>query len=368
MNARTLTLPIALSLLTARGVAFAQTQDAPAEAPSRPRLAHAPPGVSARNAPLTLSFTPVHPELIERVVVSWRTAPSAPWQELTAARDEQAWSVTIPAQPVDVHALSYFVTTVTRRGESIASFASREAPHVVVLRPDDEDENELRDLATYQRNHLEFLVGGEYTNLGARPNVGNAVCGRNAGESCEDWWYLLYGQVRYRFHRRVRSVAVRVERLAGVTTRQESIGAVTRDVGLVSASAEVEFRLWSWCSTALIAILGANELSVQGGGGVRLELGTGLPARVQLSFQGITQYGVVGAAWMRWDTVPDTPLGAGVEITTQPGANVDPGVRLLFEVGRRFGRHVTVSLRGGYGARRESAAGFSGGGSVQLAF
>ena len=162
--------------------------------------------------------------------------------------------------------------------------------------------------------------------------------------------------------------SVPIERLAGVTTRQESTGPATRDVGLVSASAEVELRLTPWMSGTLIAILGANELSVQGGGGARLELGVGLPARVQLSFQAITQYGILGAAWMRWDTVPDTPLGAGVEITTQPGANADPGVRLLFEVGRRFGRHVTVSLRGGYGARRESAAGFSGGGSVQLAF
>jgi hypothetical protein len=119
---------------------------------------------------------------------------------------------------------------------------------------------------------------------------------------------------------------------------------------------------------AVMGILGANEQSVQGGGGVRLELGTTYPARVQLSVQGITNYGLLGAAWLRWDTAPHTPLGAGVEITTQPGANADPGVRLLVEVGREFGRHVTVTARGGYGARREDAAGFTVGGNVQLAF
>jgi len=42
---------------------------------------------------------------------------------------------------------------------------------------------------------------------------------------------------------------------------------------------------------------------------------------------------------------PHTPLGAGVEITTQPGANADPGVWLLVEVGREFGRHLTVTAR-----------------------
>lgn len=43
------------------------------------------------------------------------------------------------------------------------------------------------------------------------------------------------------------------------------------------------------------------------------------------------------------------------------------GARLV-EVGREFGRHLTVTARGGYGSRREDAAGFTVGGNVQLAF
>lgn len=393
MNTRALSTLLALSLVAASRSSAAQPatppppQAAAAQAPApsttpaaqdaqpaqpatppRPRVIHTPPSIAPSSTDLALRFSPDRPELIERVVVTWRTSHTGAWREVAIARDESAWSVTIPAQPATVRTLEYYVTVEPREGDPIAAFATRQRPHTVVFRLDDDDEQELRDLVTHRQNHLEFMVGGEYTSFGARPNVNGASCGRAAGDTCEDWWYLLYGEVRYRFHRRVRSVAVRVERLAGVTTRQEPLGPATRDVGLVSASTEVEFRVAPWMSASVTAILGANELSVQGGAGARVEIGTGSPARVQLSFFGITQYGLLGAAWMRWDTVPHTPLGAGVEITTQPGANADPGVRLLFEIGRRFGRHFTMTLRGGYGARREESSGFTGGGNLQLAF
>lgn len=362
MNPRPLALALALAPLAAAA------QPAPAAPPPpRPRILHAPVGLAENLRPIPLRFELRHPEHVERVTVSWRVGSGA-WRTANAARDESAWRAEIPAQPMGVRAVEYHVTLVAPGGERIAAFATPERPHVVVLRPDDDDEQERRDLRASRGNRLEFLAGGEFTDFGARPNPEGRNCGEAAGDACRDRWYLLYGQVRYRFHRRVRSVAVRVERLDGVTTRVESGAPRTRDVGLVSATTEVEFRLLPWVTLAVQGILGANEISVQGGGGARLEIGTTHPARVQLSVQAITSYGVLGSAWMRWDTAPSTPLGAGVEVTTQPGANADAGVRLLVEVGRHFGRRVTVTLRGGYGARREDAGGFTGGASAQLAF
>ncbi len=38
------------------------------------------------------------------------------------------------------------------------------------------------------------------------------------------------------------------------------------------------------------------------------------------------------------------------------------------EAGRRFGRYFTVTLRGGYGARRVDSSGFTGGANLRLAF
>jgi hypothetical protein len=357
------TAPLALTLALALAPLAARAQ----EPPPPPRIVHLPPGVAEAQRPLVLRFRFLHGERIARTTVAWRLRGETAWRTIACARDESAWRADLPAAPAAARALEYHVDAVTVTGETRHAFATPERPHVVVLRLDEDDEQELRDLAARRGLRLEFMAGGEFTDFGARANPEGRTCGAAAGD-CRDWWYSLYGQVRYRFHRRVRSVAVRVERLAGVTTRQEANGPVSREVGLVSASAEVELRLVPWMTLAVTGILGANEQSVQGGGGARLELGTTYPARVQLSFQGITNYGLLGAAWLRWDTAPHTPLGAGVEITTQPGANADPGVRLLVEVGREFGRHLTVTARGGYGSRREDAAGFTVGGNVQLAF
>ena len=179
-----------------------------------------------------------------------------------------------------------------------------------------------------------------------------------------DRFFTAWGMVRYRFHRVMRAVAVRVQRLEGQSTRDGA----TRDVGLVAADTEVEFRLARPVSLTLRGTLGANEISVQGGGGLQVDIGVGSPTVLSLALSGITSYGLMTAAWLRFETVRDTPMGAGVEVTNQPSGGGAWGVRLLLEVGRHFGRHVTVTLRGGYGARQESAAGFSLGGAATLAF
>ena len=132
----------------------------------------------------------------------------------------------------------------------------------------------------------------------------------------------------------MRSVAVRVDRLDGQTTRSTFEGPRTRDVGLVAATASVEFRLADIVSLHVLGTIGANEETVQAGGGVRLDLGTGQPAVVSLGFQGITSYGLTASAWMRWETAVNTPLGAGIELTSQPGANAQWGLRLLAEGAR----------------------------------
>ncbi|MBI5517220.1 MAG: hypothetical protein HY909_25800 [Deltaproteobacteria bacterium] len=368
MKPRSLARTVALTLTVRCALASAQAPLTPLSPPApRPRVLHAPRGAAFNQQPITLRFQFLHGELLERVLVSWRPRGEAAWRALPCVRHEDVWRADLPAQPVRVRAVEYHVTALTLAGQHLAVMASAEAPHVVVLRPEADDEQERADLRAHRGHRLEFTAGGEVTDFGARDNQGGLGCGAAAGARCRDWWYLVYGQARYRFHRQVRSVAVRVDRLVGVTTRVESSAPVERDVGLVAATTEVEFRLAPTISLAVQGILGANELTVQGGGGARLEFGTTLPTRLQLSFQGVTSYGVLGSAWMRWDTVRDTPLGAGVEVTTQPGANTSPGVRLLVEAGRHFGRYVTVTLRGGYGARREDAGGFTGGASVQLA-
>lgn len=339
----------------------------PAAAPESPTIEHRPAGLAWSHERVVIGATVLFPHLVERVEVHYRTDVDATWRTLPLQRGDGEWAAEIPAAGLRARRLDYHLTLTTRDGQTREVFATRADPHIVVVHPSPDDAQELAELTYHQNQRLEFLAGGEYTNFGARLNPGGAVCGSAAGERCDDWWYSIFGEVRYRFHRTVRSVAVRVERLLGVTTRGQGAG-ISQEVGLVAATTEVEFRLFPPVSVALSGILGANEQSVQVGGGARVELGVGAPARVVLGFQGIVNYGLVASAWMRFDTIPRTPLGAGVEVTNQPGANADYGVRLLLEAGQRIGRHVTIFARGGYGARRQDAGGFSLSGSVAVAF
>ncbi len=333
-----------------------------------PTIEHAPASAALTREPLVLRFGVRHLERVARLVVRWRSSGSPTWRSAVAVRDATAWRVDLPAQAITARWLDYYVTVETTDGATRASFASEASPHRVALRPEEGDESELVELTRNRGRRLEMTAGGEYTDFGSAIDTNGARCGAASGGRCPDRWYTLWGEVRYRFYRRVRSVAVRVDRLDGVTTRSTAEGPRTVDVGLVAATASVEFRLVDVVSLHLLGTLGANEVAVQGGGGVRLDIGTGTPAVVSLGFQGVTNYGLTASAWMRWETARDTPLGAGIELTSQPGANDDWGLRLLAEGGRHFGRHVTVLARVGYGARLQEAGGFTGGGSVRVSF
>ncbi len=360
---RTASLALCLALAAPR-VAHAQT---PASAATdAPRVTHRPLGVTPSDAAVTLQAVVTFPHLVDRLTAHHRV-DDGPWRAVDFARAEGGLEASLPAPGFRARRVDYHLTLTLRDGTTREVFATRDDPHTVVVQRSDGDEAELADLLRARERRLEFIAGGEYTSFGARPNPNGSVCGPGR-DRCEDWWFSAWGEVRYHFHRAVRSVAVRVERLQGTTTRGDTAVPGLQDVGLVATTAEVEFRPAAWISLAASGILGANELSVQGGGGARVDLGVNGPARVNLAFRGIFNFGVLTSAWLRFDAARDTTLGAGVEVANQPGANENWGVRLLLEAGHQFGRHFGVTLRGGYGARRVEAAGFTAGGALSLAF
>lgn len=341
--------------LASTGVA-AQTEE--------PSLDHTPVASAVANEPISLLFRVRRLDEVARVEARWRQRNTSEWRTVVAERVGEGWRCVIPAQPITARQLQYRLVVIDTRGAEREVFGTESAPQVVVVHPSEADRDELWDLHNARRRRVEFSGGGEYTDFGSAPNPNGTRCGLAAGEVCVDRFFTAWGMVRYRFHRVVRSVAVRVQRLEGTSTRDGA----QQGVGLVAADTEVEFRLARPVSLTLRGTLGANEISVQGGAGFQLDVGVGSPTVVSLSLHGITSYGVIAAAWLRFETVRDTPMGAGVEVTNQPSGGSQWGTRLMLEIGRHFGRHVTLTVRGGYGARRESAAGFSLGGAATLAF
>ena len=114
--------------------------------------------------------------------------------------------------------------------------------------------------------------------------------------------------------------------------------------------------------------IGANENSATGGAEVKLALGVDSPTRLDLTMSGIVNLGVSFSTWMRWRTIPQVPLGVGIEITNQPGGGSDVGVRLLNEAAIPLGRYFTLTLRAGYAARYVEVGGFTGAAMLALHF
>ncbi|MBI2898288.1 MAG: hypothetical protein HYY06_32360 [Deltaproteobacteria bacterium] len=347
----------------------AQPVATPAPEPPRPGLVHVPPGLARSDEPILLELDLTYPERVERADVHYRTDGRGPWKKARIRRASSArWGARIPRPEPNVRSIDYYVTITEREGRARTAFGDPSDPHTLVVRPTDVTEQEARELEAHEGQRLEFLSGGEYTSFGNRADEDGGVCS-DPGGVCHDYWYSLYGAVRYHFYRGVRSVQVRVDRLSGLTPRErDGQDPVETEVGLVAATAEVELRLSPDVSLYGSGIIGANEVAVQPGAGAMIELGVDNPTRIQLAVQGIADFGVAGSAWMRWYTIPRTPLGAGIEITNQPGSNRDVAVRLLFEAARHFGPHFTLVARGGYGARDLAASGFSAGGYAQLSF
>ena len=346
------------ALLCLPTLAFA---DAPEE---QPRIVHAPPGQAPTGEPLLLTMDLVHPELVAQVTVHWRAGDRGSFRRARVRRGVRAnWAarIRVPRQGVD--RIEYYVTVRTRAGADLAAFASADDPHVVAILPTPDDAQEAADLAFRSGQRLDLMAGGEWVDLGERGDGEGTLCGK-PGQTCRDDWYVLYAAVRYHFLRRVRSVGVRVDRLRGVTPRNED---ETR-VGLVGATIDVELRLAPAISLSLVGVLGANEEAVQPGAGGRLSFGVGEPTRLDVGLRGVADVGWTFDAWMRWLTIPSTPLGAGVEVTNEPGAGNEAAVRLLAEVGRQLGRHLVLTVRGGYGARDLRAGGPSLGAHARVSF
>ena len=328
-----------------------------------PLLLHTPPGGATTGGPVDLAFELVHPELVKGAEVRYRRAGSsggfraAPVQRGT----DGAWTVTLPRPAAGVDGIEYYVTLTRRDGTTEAAFANERDPHTVVVHPTRDDSQEAADLLRLGGNRLDLAAGGELTNFGSRRDENGDLCGA-AGKRCRDDSYSLYGAVRYHFLRQVRSVGVRVTRIDGKTTR----GGAEHDLGLVGAAIDVEIRLHAAVSLTLLGLLGADETTVQPGAGAALAVGLGEPARLEFGLRGMSDVGWAFDTWMRWLTVRSTPLGAGIELTTMPGNNANAALRLMLEIGRQLGRHVLVTLRGGYGARDLEGGGATLGGQVQV--
>ncbi len=332
-------------------------------------IAHPPVQVAWIRQPLALTAEVRNAQRVLRVECVYRIGTSGAWRtEAFSPGGAGQYRASLPAARLEDREIQYYLRVVERTGTQRNAFGSEAEPHRVFVRQTSDDALEARELADFRGNRSEFMLRGEYVSFGS-PSAPNGTI-QCPNLPCPDWYYQFELTYRYRFFRLIRSLNFGAGSMRARTTSVPASGVPVTDspVGLDYGYADLELRLIPELMLSLRVLLGANEVTVQPGGGFSLAFLPSHATRVTFRYQGVLGVGNLFSGWMHWFTIRDTPMGAGIEITNFPGGNAMWATRLLFEAGRRFGRHLTIGARIGYQARMLEAGMISAGGWVSLEF
>jgi len=357
------TLTISCVLLVC--VASASGQAAPEQTASK-QAASAPTAALIAHVPLNEVFTGAvsiafelrDPHLAGAITVHVLRAAGTPETLVTALRTRRHYEAAIPAAYVVPPGFSYFVTERMKDGSEHPVFASREAPHPVrVARPqEEEDERERLALRGGQRSQLLMLA--EVVDYGDRRLVG-------AANELHDRYYRLEIGYAYSFLARVQAIRLSLVRVRGeAALLSPGLSAASpTNPGIDYGRAEITMYANDWIRMRSALLLGASQLGFEYGGGGALTLGDPYDFNLDLGFEHLTTLGTSGWLRLGFSMHERVPMGASVEVSSFPLGD-EAGVRLLYDVGYRFGPVTQLSLRGGYQGRTS----VSGGASVGVAF
>ncbi|MEI8254529.1 MAG: hypothetical protein WCJ30_02530 [Deltaproteobacteria bacterium] len=356
----------------APSAAPASTAPAAVSTAPEPLVVHDPVAMGPVREAITLAVDVLHAERMASVECRYRTSAAGAWQTLAFERGAaRGWTAQIPAQPLETRWLDYYLVVITTDGQRLPSFASEAAPHRTFLRPSESEATELRELADMRGNRSEVVLDGGYVDFGmarVTQTLGHVNCPSpqmvNGQPYCADWYYHVELSYRYRFLGVVRSVNFGAGHMRGATPAP----VIGSWVGLDYGFGDLELRAASALTFSFRAILGATATTVQPGGGIGFDVIPSHAMRVSFRWQGVLGVGHLISGWMRWTTVRDWPMGAGIEVTNYPAANSDWAARMLVEVGHRFGRYLSISIHGGYQARNLAAGGAALGGRIGIEF
>jgi hypothetical protein len=282
---------------------------------------------------------------------------------------EGPYVAAIPAEQMASPAIAYSIELETLDGRRTSAFATREAPHRVVV---PEDLMDIRERALYQRlggRRSVVSATGEYVSFGES----DAVDSSGQPTEIDDQYFRIEGSYTYRPLRIVTEFGVRGGTLRGkapVPVREPAPGQSEDerfDVGLDYGGPRVRFRLVDFVHVDGELVFGFTEVGFSWGGGSSVLIGDPYGSKLTLGFESLQVFGT--RLFSRMDLVASEGLIVApvIEVTNMPSAE-DYGVRLLGEVAVAVGGGFGVALRGGYQARVATSGGPSGGATLTYAF
>jgi hypothetical protein len=361
MSMRNLTISCVLLVCVGR----ASGQAAP-EQPASEQSAAAPSAALITHVPLNEVFTGAvsiafelrDPQLAGAITVHVSSAASTKETQVIALRSGRDYEAAIPAAYVVPPGFSYYVTERMPDGSERPVFASREAPHPVRVARPQEEENEREQLKLRGGQRSMLLMLAEAVDYGDRRLAG-------ADNELHDRYYRLEIGYAYSFLTRVQAIRLSLVRVRGeAALLSPGLSAASpTNPGIDYGRAEITMQVNDWIRMRSALLLGASQFGFEYGGGGALTLGDPRDCDLDVGFEHMTTLGTSGWLRLGFSVHERVPMGASVEVSSFPLGD-EAGVRLLYDVGYRFGPVTQLSVRGGYQGRTS----VSGGASLGAAF
>jgi hypothetical protein len=318
------------SLLVA--LAGAAPSAAAASSPADPpAIRHRPPVSATPGAPLTLEVHSRHPEAMIHLRVHYRALGERAFDTVEFARlPSGAFVAEIPAAALRSPGIEYYLaaSTGTLRGNR---FASSDAPHLVRVDRPSTDEQMEAALAAHDGRRSRFSAGGTYVDFG--PVRGSD---RTTVSTSSERHYAFDVDFTYRFLTTLHALRFGIVRLRGDSISAHAPLSSPVRVGYDYGFAEISLAAGSAFGFVTELQLGANHERFTLGGTAGLRFGRDPGTHYVVWGGGTALVGGRAGVRLHWDTVPNLPMAASVEVTSWPDARRG-GLRLAYQA------EVTVS-------------------------
>jgi hypothetical protein len=331
---------------------------------------HIPPAEATANE--ALRITALVTRASERtLLLRYRPVGATSWSQVEFARGDAEWIAEVPAAQVAPPGVEYFIASA-QDGKDTPEFASAEAPHQIGVFSEPKELRRARDLARANQKRSRAHTAGEYVSYGMR----------DAGDhSIADHYYRVDADFSYRLLTYpLEEIRFGYTRLEGYTpdSFREPPPACTNGDTAEGCRVYAGFKVGGWFELGLglaegvrldlRGIVVANQDSAAPGGRAELRTGSIDSNHIAIGIEAISAVGTAGYFRLGWDTVPEVPMTATVEITDFPLSTRATGVRLLYDLYHPFPNGLRAGVRLGYAARDQRIGGPTAGLSASLDF
>jgi hypothetical protein len=322
-------------------------------ATAEPLLHHAPVSVARAGAPLAITASIDHPELVKSAFVVYHVGDEPSVREVPFLRAGYGpYVAVIPSQDVKTPSIGYTVEIEPTQGGRRTMFASRAEMQEVEVPGDLEDSRERALSERLGERRSVVTASGEYVVFGARGE---------AGAQTDRYWRTEAGYT-YRPLRRIAEFGIRAGVVRGPNTDPSK-----PDLGLNYGAPSIRVRLGDIWHLEGEFLTSVTEVGFSVGTGAALLIGDPYGSKLSLGFESIQVFGT--RMFTRLDIAArhNVIIAPIVEVTNMPHADRF-GVRLLTEARLMTSGGFTFGMLGGYQARVASSGGPAFGISTAYAF